>query len=459
MAFPQIPQAVPKPKVVVIGAGLAGLTTAYRMMQNNIDVEVYEAKPRVGGRVHTALIKNSEQGYSVAELGGQNITDGGVAENIINLAKELKIELIGYSRDFSSLYYDGSNFYDYHDLLKTIKLSESDIVSKLKELENTKQSMHEVLDTLFPNQADLKKIFTFFLTAYEGSIPSKLSTYHNIKTFEYMMLGGISEAHNIKGVKPTLELMSLKGGNANLPLKLAEKLGKHLHLNKILRLVSYNSNDQILLSFQDGSTSLCDKLILAIPTPVYSDINFDSVIDQEQLNLIKQIEYGTNSKILIPIGYKNISHNSLFSDNMSAFFNDDGKLFNMYFINDDGLGSFKDKLYGQKLLMLKKGYNNSNFITEEPVWAKEEQMIKYNYPVAKSWVADPFTKGSYSNYNVALGKKIDEFISYKGIKVKKIFAPVSNRIFFVGEHATILPEIGTMEAAVESGERIAKLFL
>jgi monoamine oxidase len=48
-------------------------------------------------------------------------------------------------------------------------------------------------------------------------------------------------------------------------------------------------------------------------------------------------------------------------------------------------------------------------------------------------------------------------MTYKG-KVKVLFEPVDDKIFFIAEHATILDEIGTMEAAVESGERIAELF-
>lgn len=49
-------------------------------------------------------------------------------------------------------------------------------------------------------------------------------------------------------------------------------------------------------------------------------------------------------------------------------------------------------------------------------------------------------------------------MTYKGVIVKAMFEPVDDRVFFVREHTTILEEIGTMEAAVESGERIAELF-
>ena len=60
------------PKIVVIGAGLSGLTTAYRLHEKGLDVELYEARHRVGGRVFTVNVMGH-----VAELGGQNILDGG----------------------------------------------------------------------------------------------------------------------------------------------------------------------------------------------------------------------------------------------------------------------------------------------------------------------------------------------------------------------------------------------
>lgn len=53
-----------KPKVVVIGAGLAGLTSSYRLNQHGVDVHVYEARNRVGGRVFTVKLEDQ-----IAELG------------------------------------------------------------------------------------------------------------------------------------------------------------------------------------------------------------------------------------------------------------------------------------------------------------------------------------------------------------------------------------------------------
>ena len=48
-------------RVAVIGAGISGLTCAYRLQQRGHDVRVFEAAPAVGGRMATARV----QGFSV----------------------------------------------------------------------------------------------------------------------------------------------------------------------------------------------------------------------------------------------------------------------------------------------------------------------------------------------------------------------------------------------------------
>lgn len=52
--------------VVVAGAGLAGLTAAYRLTRAGHSVTVLEARDRVGGRVRSVTLENG----AVGELGG-----------------------------------------------------------------------------------------------------------------------------------------------------------------------------------------------------------------------------------------------------------------------------------------------------------------------------------------------------------------------------------------------------
>jgi monoamine oxidase len=58
-------------RIVVLGAGLAGLASAYRLMVRGYDVTVLEARDRPGGRVHTARTGLLQGGH--AELGAVRI--------------------------------------------------------------------------------------------------------------------------------------------------------------------------------------------------------------------------------------------------------------------------------------------------------------------------------------------------------------------------------------------------
>ena len=51
-SFQVAPAAKPQ-KVIVVGAGIAGLVAAFELMQSGHDVTVFEARMRPGGRVHT----------------------------------------------------------------------------------------------------------------------------------------------------------------------------------------------------------------------------------------------------------------------------------------------------------------------------------------------------------------------------------------------------------------------
>ena len=90
-------------QVAIIGGGLAGLTTAYRLKMKGIQVDVFEARARVGGRVFTVTL----QGH-VGELGGQNIRDGGDAAHILNLTSELHLPLEKEDSSMALFYYESA---------------------------------------------------------------------------------------------------------------------------------------------------------------------------------------------------------------------------------------------------------------------------------------------------------------------------------------------------------------
>ncbi|XP_054263601.1 peroxisomal N(1)-acetyl-spermine/spermidine oxidase-like [Macrosteles quadrilineatus] len=78
----KIPDSWPQPKVVVIGAGIAGLSAAHRLVQHGLcDVTILEATDRPGGRIQSCWFTNS-----VAELGASSIQGACAANSVYSLA-------------------------------------------------------------------------------------------------------------------------------------------------------------------------------------------------------------------------------------------------------------------------------------------------------------------------------------------------------------------------------------
>ena len=76
-------------EVVVIGAGVAGLTCAYRLHQAGVPVRVFEGQKRVGGRMWS--LRGHFPENLVCELGGELVDTG--HEAIRGMCDELGLEL------------------------------------------------------------------------------------------------------------------------------------------------------------------------------------------------------------------------------------------------------------------------------------------------------------------------------------------------------------------------------
>ncbi len=69
--------------IIIIGAGLSGLTLGYLLSKENIQATVLEASPRIGGRIQTVLGKNQ----TPLELGATWFSD--MHLKLISLLEEL----------------------------------------------------------------------------------------------------------------------------------------------------------------------------------------------------------------------------------------------------------------------------------------------------------------------------------------------------------------------------------
>ncbi|MDB2613527.1 FAD-dependent oxidoreductase [Chlamydiales bacterium] len=181
------------PKVVVIGAGLSGLTAAFRLKKKGYDVAVYEARNRVGGRILTALIDND-----FVELGGQNIVDGGDAKHMLSLIKELSLEIIGNYQEIHDFYLFESNILSIKDLLKKHPFDLKNLQNQLVKLKRSKRNMREVLNTLLDPSNPFYQMIASKLEGFEGNTIDFLSTFYVNRLYNLLTEGISSPKKNIR---------------------------------------------------------------------------------------------------------------------------------------------------------------------------------------------------------------------------------------------------------------------
>lgn len=446
-----------KTKIAIVGAGIAGLTAAYRLNQAGMyDVVCYEARGRVGGRILSIRIDGN-----IGELGGQNISDGGDADNLKRLISELGLRWHTSRLMFRQATMVDEQVVSIDELLQQTGFNAQSLRKKLDGLATDCSTMQQVLDRLFDTSDPLHAVFATKLASYEGGEPENLSSLY-VDTLYHMMTGGLCSAHPGTEQEAGVDFTCIEGGNSQLLLKLAEALGERLHLNHVLSAVSRNGDGQYALQFLNGKTIFADALILAIPCSIYEKVVFsDDVISESKLSHICGVSYGANAKILIPFEQKRAQVDAMVADHLVTFFDSTQQLLTVYFTGQYSQFSAATiaTSYDHAKPLVERTYGHSGL--DQPLTcAHDENGRDYAGPVGYSWPVDPFAKGTYSYIGAGQEKLLLETVEQQGQVFRKLFAPIDKRLYFVGEHTSILFDTpGTMEAACESGERIAQAIL
>ncbi len=437
-------------KIVIIGAGLAGLTAGYRMHKKGFDVHVYEARNRVGGRILSAFINDN-----IAELGAENIADGGSADNINQLIQELELKVLHKTVTFNYVFHHNGVLMSVKEMIRKHNFNLETLKEQLDVLKQTSKSMLDVFNQLFKPNEPLKACLSTMLAGYEGASIEQLSSSY-VETLYYMIKGGISSAHQ----DTSTSFARIHDGNSKLPEALAKKLGDRVHLGMPLISVTKNKQDGYTLTFKNGSSTTADILVLAIPCPVYNDIAFDeNVIPEDRLRAIRTIHNGNNAKIIVPLSGTFPTSTIFLNDNLGIFTFVE-TMVTVYFTRESSLFSPHDitQTYAQAQSLFASGFEKSSLPKQAPIHALDKLFVRYSGPVGYSWPNDPFAKGTYAYSAPGQEALFTTLQKNNNITVKALFAPINQQVYFAGEHTSTLLDVpGTMEAACQSGNLVADM--
>ncbi|HEV2293234.1 MAG TPA: FAD-dependent oxidoreductase [Tepidisphaeraceae bacterium] len=432
-------------RVVVIGAGFAGLACADQLHRNGADVTVLEAADRPGGRVFTD--RQFIPGKHV-ELGGEFIGEN--HPTWIALARQYKIELEEvpeYEGD-TALIFGGQvvpaekadALYEEVDaaLAELIERSKSiDPVrpwtsSNANELDNT--TFRDAIEKM-PISQDAKRLMLIEEESDQGVPPEKMSLLCYL---------ALVNGHGGKLYYEITETHRLAGGNDALASAIANALREQVRYKSVAVAIERRENSATVKT-NDGKSYDADAVVLAIPPSVWNTVQMTPRLDPAL-----RPQMGSNVKLLTALN-KPVWEDAKLHPDLVA----DGPV-NLTWISTDGTGGddligftfFSGGRYSEKLRSITPPEERTRqaIASVAPAYPNLADHVKKDRFM--DWPAHPRAKASYSfpapGQVTAFGPTLVDGI-HDGL------APLR----FAGEH-TNYGFIGYMEGALSSGVRVAK---
>jgi monoamine oxidase len=295
-------------RVVVVGAGIAGLHCAYRLQQSGVNVTVYEASTRVGGRMFTSL--DDAYDGQVFELGGELIDSNHAT--LFALAEELDIKLDDrLAADIQpDVWFIGGE-----EIAETVIVEQFTAVapamadaataaddeadeSAFNELDATPLSAW--LDENVP-VAEYAALNALLTVAYRGEFGLETSEQ---SALNLLYLIGSDEPDPFRIFGESDERYHAHEGSQAFPTRLAEKLASGtITLSTKLTALSGGDARGFTLELVDVKAGSkrevhADHVVLAMPYSVLRKVKLDVPLSERKQQIIAELGYGTNAKVM-----------------------------------------------------------------------------------------------------------------------------------------------------------------
>lgn len=426
-----------KPSVGVTGGGLAGLTAAYRLAQHGFVVTVYEGSERLGGRVHTLHQENVYE-----ELGGKNIQYGGPATNIRYLINECGLQTEVDEVVVAPWIYDTKGErVAYAFLQGAMQEPTPELYEKLAAILTQAASLAEGVTFLSNGNADIYNRIDRYLLGFEGGRATNLDAgCIGLLWFIYEYL--YESVYGKEDSLPSFEQVA--GGNDALIQALVSHPQIKVRVNSLVTEVKLEG-EKLALKMPDQSYVMHDKVICALPCAAVGKITFPvGFVPADQWEAMANVSYSSVAKILFQVTFTTPPpyYLALLQDGV-VWFNHTRTVAGVFVSGaEHPIFAAADKE------------------SQDKIFASYAAQIKEIYPTIASIepLAIAAWPQAYSYFGVGQHKVRSEIIPYGKEQVRKVFRPIEDKFFFAGEH-TALGYHATLEGAVESGERAARLVM
>lgn len=395
-------------RVIVVGAGLAGLHAAWRLDNAGIEVLVLEARDRVGGRTWSATLDSG----AVIERGGEFIAPG--QHCLRDLSRELGLELIAH----------GFSFDRRPAPRRPAPTDEQlDAFTAAAHARASSEPHDRPAAALLPARDQRTDLETSIIGRVQTSLTVPLEDASGQRLF------GASRDRYDPAAR-------VRGGNDSIARALADRLGDRIRLKTPVIAVDYDDH-AATVHLPDGESLTTAVVVLAIPLVLLLTLTVRPALPSQIVAASEHLRFGDAAKLHIPLQTAVAPGGVALPDELwwcwvSAA--PDGAS------GAPALSAFA----GGAATVSALGVDN-----DPQRWVAAALSLRPDAAIAGQalvthWGDERFTGGSYSAPGVGITARDDE-----------AWARNWGALVFAGEH-TAGAAAGTMNGAAESGARAAR---
>lgn len=410
-------------RILVIGAGLAGLTAAYELTQAGHDVAVFEARNRAGGRVLT--VRDFADGL-YAEAGGE-----GIEHN--------HDYLLRYVEEFGLSLYPGSNDNPAPlDALPRERTPQDALKDVVKQLKPFEQFSHPEYD---------KISFAELLSQLEAPSTMIEQMQRYVSALMAINIESISARAMLSemALPATRATYRIAGGNDQVPKQLAYQLRGCVHYSRPVVKIAHNAESVQLTIRENGlqQTVTGQFLIIAAPLTCVRKIEIAPALSEPHMKAIATLAYGQVFKSLMQFRERFwLKQDSDLSKGLPG-------LIGSVYESSKGQAGTRGLLTAY--IPDKSGYVIANLPAEQrldkvltkvtEVQPEAQRLFEGGH--VKWWLEDQWSQGTYAYFRPG-----------DVMSLRPVLTQPAGRIHFAGEHTAGWQ--GYMNGAIESGHRAAQ---
>jgi len=259
-------------KVIVVGAGLAGLVSAHRLQEAGHQAVVLEARDRVAGRGRS--LREGCRDGQYADIGAEIIYQG--QERIVELVERFGLELTPHmdlKTDLPDLLMDGR---------KLDRGEVAEVVADLRDsyLEHPPAPYESV--AAWGRRARVGRWTYALMEAMVQSTPVTPLRYADAQEFNPNLGWG----HGFR---------KIQGGNDQLPRRMAE--GLDVRLADPVRAIGWSAPGVTVET--DKETHRADRVAVCVPGPLTTEIGFDPPLPADKVRALLELRYSTASRLAL----------------------------------------------------------------------------------------------------------------------------------------------------------------